>query len=114
MYMVRGNCDICAAGNDELLLPLEGVTILMAHGHEYGVKTGLAAFAGRARQLGAALALFGHTHRAVIRESHGLCLMNPGQMERDGGGLAASYGLVTVGGGKFDCRIVGCREGADS
>ena len=96
-YMVKGNCDVHAEGETELLLTLEGAKILMAHGHAYNVKNGLAAFSFRAREAGADIALYGHTHKAMVERAHGIWFMNPGQMERHDA-IRASYGIVTVDG----------------
>ena len=60
---VRGNCDgpfpSCA---ETYLRNLEGVRVFAAHGHRYGVKSGLLRFYFAAAENGAQLALFGHTH----------------------------------------------------
>ena len=104
-YMVKGNCDPQAVGKDEMFLVIGEVKIFMTHGHRYGVKSGLAALIERARQLGAELVLYGHTHRASVRDERGLWLMCPGQMERHNNRLAASYGIVTIEGGRFECGI---------
>lgn len=40
-YLLNGNCDGCKLGEDELILETEGVKIFAAHGHLYGVKSGL-------------------------------------------------------------------------
>ena len=104
-YMVTGNCDSHAVGKDELFLMIGDVKIFMTHGHRYGVKSSLAALVGRARQLGADLALYGHTHRASVREERGLWLMCPGQMERHDNRFVASYGVVSIEGGNFECGI---------
>lgn len=59
---VRGNCD---GGSD---LPLSrtveicGVRIMLAHGHEFGVKSSLAPAARAAANAGASLFFYGHTH----------------------------------------------------
>jgi len=87
------------------LLTFDGVKIYMTHGHTYGVKNGLHAFIDGARKKGADLALYGHTHQPMIRQTPGMWIMNPGQMERHDSGRAASYGIVTVADGKFDCEI---------
>ena len=105
VYMVKGNCDPSSSGKDTMLLPIEGVKILMTHGHIFGVKTGVAALVERATQQGADVALFGHTHRALIQNTHGLTLMNPGQMQRHDNNRKASYGVVTVADGGFECEI---------
>ena len=105
-YMVTGNCDPQSLGKCEMLLTLEGVKILLTHGHEYRVKSSLFSLTERAGELGAGLVLFGHTHGAVIRHEQGITLMNPGQMETHKERQRASYGIVSVTDGKFDCEIV--------
>ena len=77
-YILKGNCDVFANGLDECVVEAEGVRILCCHGHRYGVKSGLARLAARAKELDCAVALFGHTHRAVIEESDGVLCVNPG------------------------------------
>jgi putative phosphoesterase len=106
-HMVTGNCDYETAGADsELFLAFEDVRIYMAHGHQYAVKNGLHPFIASTRRMGADLALFGHTHKALIHKARGLTIMNPGQMLRHDGGISPSYGIVTVASGKFQCEIV--------
>ena len=69
---VRGNCDF---GSD---LPLtgeftaQGVKIFYTHGHYYGVKSGLYTLACAARERGAQVALYGHTHNALEDYDDGL------------------------------------------
>ena len=104
-YMVKGNCDAYEGGASELFLSLDGVRIFMTHGNSYGVKRGLGALSNEARRREADLALYGHTHQSLIRQMPGLWLMNPGQMERHGGVRIASYGIVSINGGKFECKI---------
>ena len=103
-YMVKGNCDIDAAGEKELFYTYEGFKIFMAHGHTYKVKNGLSAFVHRARELNADIALFGHTHIAIVRQAHGIWFMNPGQMERHDT-IRASYGILMVDDGKVSFEL---------
>ena len=72
LYVVKGNCDFQIGADTELLLSFEGVNIYMTHGHLYGVKSGLTSFIERARRAGADLALYGHTHKAQLRQESGL------------------------------------------
>ena len=104
-YMVMGNCDYGAFGENEYFLTLESVKILITHGHMYGVKSGDAALIERARNLGADIVLFGHTHRAVVRNEFGIWFMCPGQMERHDRFFTASYGIVTIEGNSFECGV---------
>ena len=50
VYAVKGNCDFFSFtdAEDELLIEIEGVRILMMHGHTRSVKSGLDAAAARA------------------------------------------------------------------
>ena len=106
VYMVRGNCDPNFSGEADLLLTIEGVKILMTHGHIFDVKTNFKSLVEYALQQEAALVLFGHTHKALIEQDKGLTLMNPGQMRQHDSFFTASYGVVTLSDGKFDCELV--------
>ncbi|MBQ9784144.1 MAG: YfcE family phosphodiesterase [Clostridia bacterium] len=67
VYAVRGNCDWDAASATyptELLLSMEGHTLLLTHGHLYGVKGGMGALIAHAAEVHADVVLFGHTHAA--------------------------------------------------
>lgn len=77
LYAVRGNCDTMppplhcvnrsATGEveEESLLEIDGIRILLMHGHRYGVKSGYIPAARRAAALGADVLVFGHTHRPL-------------------------------------------------
>ena len=68
VYAVRGNCDWDSEAKNypaEMLLELEGHTLLLAHGHLYGVKGGVGALLSHAAVMGADIVLFGHTHTAI-------------------------------------------------
>ena len=78
----------------------DGVRIFMTHGHRYGVKYTLDSLANAAHFSGAALALFGHTHRSEYRRMGDVTLFNPGAA-----GSGGSYGLITVKGTEFQCSL---------
>ena len=114
VHMVAGNCDLYGGdhGETEQLLELGGCRILMTHGHVYGVKSGLDALIRRGAETGAALALYGHTHAALIKQARGVWLMNPGQMESDSSSRRASCGVVTADNGSFSCEHFWLHRGA--
>lgn len=60
------------------MVELEGVKILLCHGHRYHVKSTLLPLYLAARENGVRLALFGHTHTALLEEKDGITLLNPG------------------------------------
>lgn len=89
---VRGNCDYASD------LPLteerefEGVKLFFAHGHTLGVKSGLERAKAAARNCGAQVLLYGHTHRAATDYEDGLYIMNPGALK----GFRAGYGTLDI------------------
>ncbi|MCD8201171.1 MAG: metallophosphoesterase [Clostridia bacterium] len=103
-YILNGNCDgTFPQGEDEMTLQIEGVTIFMCHGHKYGAKSGLTKIYARAKEVGATLALYGHTHKALETELDGVTILNPGTLSRYS---YNSYAYVIVSGDKFTCKIV--------
>ena len=105
VHAVRCNCDIQSSGGNDKYLTLDGVNIYMTHGHIFGVKQGLERLALYSRLKEVDLALFGHTHQALIIQEQGLYLMNPGQMEHNYSGYPATFGIITIENGTFDCDI---------
>ncbi|HCO62666.1 MAG TPA: YfcE family phosphodiesterase [Clostridiales bacterium] len=100
---VRGNCDF-GPGEEERVVELEGVRMLLTHGHRYQVKGGLDWLAQAAWQQGADLVCFGHTHRAVDTAGfRGVRLFNPGSV----GGVHApsTYGILRVERGQVACFV---------
>lgn len=75
---VRGNCDMDYNVPKELLLELEGVQVLLTHGHDYGVKRSIGKLAAHAHEQGAGVCIFGHTHIPVIDDEGSCVFVNPG------------------------------------
>lgn len=77
LYAVCGNCDLapppldCANATtsgdieEESLFELDGVRILLMHGHRWGVKNGYLPAMMRAAKCGADVLVFGHTHEPL-------------------------------------------------
>ena len=102
-----GNCDyFCPDRPDRLLRKLGGISIFMTHGHRYGVKSDLLRLTLAAREAGAEIALFGHTHCALCEKQDGLWLMNPGAC----GGSRPSCGIIDTSRPDELCRVVRFRD----
>ena len=99
---VRGNCDSFSDSALVYQSCIDGVKIFAAHGHKYHVKSGLLPFTYAAMEVGAQVALFGHTHIPYCEKRGEMWLMNPGAC----GSYRASYGLVEIENGSVSCRIV--------
>ena len=101
-YYVPGNCDYAPTVQPSLTLELGGVRIFMTHGHLFGVKQDVSALLARAKELGAQIALFGHTHIAMLEQREGVWLMNPGTAGRLG---RTGCGVIEIQDGSFRCRL---------
>lgn len=101
-YIIKGNCDF-SFGMDETIVEAEQARIFCCHGHRYGVKTGLARLAARARELGCDAALFGHTHRAFCETVDGVLCFNPGAA---GSYTEPTYGYLVVHADKITAAVV--------
>ena len=102
-HMVPGNCDLYRMVTSvpmKRCYPVGGVKMLMVHGHEQGVKSGISTLVRQAREEGAKAALYGHTHIPDChQEEDGLWVLNPGSSR------SGTAGLIETA----DDRIVSCK-----
>ena len=101
VYAVGGNCDFC--GPTEIIVSIDGVRILLTHGHKYGVKASLLSLSFRARELNCHVAVFGHTHEPFCAYEGGVMLLNPGASSGYG---RKTYGVLYIKDGKPDANVV--------
>lgn len=105
---VRGNCDYGAdLLPDRLVNEYGGVRMLLCHGHQYRVKYGPMSVSYAARECGAKIALFGHTHQPLVEQLDEMWLMNPGSC---GYGIRPTCGIIEVSGGRFTCQVKSIEE----
>ena len=98
--MVPGNCDGWTTAPVKKQIMLEGKSILLSHGHRWGVKSGYDAAIADARAVGADILLFGHTHIPLLEQlEDGLWMMNPGPAR-------SSYGLIEIEDGHISCTLL--------
>ena len=91
---VRGNCDWGVTGYPDTGVEQIGpVRIFYTHGHLFGVKSDTDQLEYTARQAGASVLLYGHTHRPQALYRDGLHILCPGALA-DG-----AYGLLELGPG---------------
>jgi len=100
-YTVPGNCDFGAGGIPVRQETLGGKRFYFTHGHLHDVKYTLYRLDLAARQAGADIALFGHTHNPYREYADGLHLFNPGSL-----GYGGTYGYVDIEGGGIFTAIV--------
>ncbi len=63
-------------------LDIAGHTILLTHGHIFGVNFGRQKLAQAAKDVGADIAVYGHTHVAENTVIDGVMILNPGSIAR--------------------------------
>lgn len=103
MEGVPGNCDYGSCDQPERLIELGGVRILMLHGHTRGVKSDVMRAVWAARECGAQVLLFGHTHRPLVDNDGALLVLNPGAA---GDPLYPTCGILTIENGRADVRTL--------
>lgn len=95
--MVPGNCDGWTNAESKKQITLGGYSILLSHGHLWGVKSGYDRAVAEARAVGADILLFGHTHQALCCQlEDGLWMLNPGSSR-------STYGLIEIDGKEIRC-----------
>lgn len=98
--------------SDELSLEVGGVTIYATHGHIFDLnpyygeerwREGIDALVKRAKEGGARVVLFGHTHRPFLEVVGGVLFMNPGDIYP--GAEWGHIGTIEVSDGGIDAKI---------
>ena len=103
-YTVPGNCDFGAKGIPVRQETFGGKRFYFTHGHLHDVKYTLYRLDMAAREAGADIALFGHTHNPYEEYADGMYLFNPGSL-----GYDYSYGYVDIVGGGIRTAVVKLR-----
>jgi putative phosphoesterase len=80
VYAVSGNCDLMPEYPSERTEVFAGVKTLLTHGNLLKVKLSPLRLTLRAEELGAQLALYGHTHVPLAEWVRGTLLVNPGAL----------------------------------
>ena len=100
VYQVPGNCD----GDSEGVCfypEVEGLRVLMTHGHGLGVRTSLQELKRFARAHECAVALYGHTHRPHLERDGALMVLNPGAV------MDGRYAILTLADGRAEAVLRG-------
>ena len=99
MYAVKGNNDFARDVPDRLTIHLGGLKIFLTHGHMQRVKSTMDYLISAAREAGADIALYGHTHCAD-GEYTTPWLINPGAARDD------SCALLEIENGKPHVKMI--------
>ena len=91
---VAGNCDMF--GDSSTVFEAEGHRILVAHGHNYGVRYSLSELEEKAQAENADIVFYGHTHIPQTDYRNGRWYINPGSLCRPREGNAPTYCILTL------------------
>ena len=80
VYVVKGNCDWSGDFPQQVMVPFGSHRIFLTHGHRHAVKTEKETLARTAKNLGADIAVHGHTHIPAADERYGVIVLCPGSV----------------------------------
>lgn len=93
--IVRGNCDWDQAFLEDEVIDLNGLRLLITHGHLYGIKSSLMQLRYRALEAEANIVLFGHSHIAYAEQFDKQLFINPGSIQQPRKWNVASYCILS-------------------
>ena len=105
---VKGNCDLFSSSLYPIshTFTLEGLKFFITHGHSQRVDTGFELLRQQARNENANIAIFGHTHVALVKEFEDITVFNPGSLTRARDSKGNSYGIIDISNKKAKFSII--------
>lgn len=79
IFYVAGNNDFLE-DKTEKYVNIFGKKVFLTHGHRYNVYFGADKLFYKAKEMGADICLFGHTHNPFAEQSEGVFILNPGSI----------------------------------
>lgn len=105
VYSVLGNNDFLRYGDFEKTITIDNIKIFICHGHTLSVSSGTERLIDKAKREGVSVALFGHTHHAMMEYADGILVINPGSTSRPRG-EKPSFAIIETDNGKANGVIV--------
>lgn len=96
IFGVKGNYPFEPDFPHDLILEFEDLRFLITHGHRYFVKTGLYQLKSALETKNCDVALFGHTHQAMIEKEDYRLFINPGSTTHPKQGIEKTYMIIDV------------------
>lgn len=95
--IVRGNCDFASDLPAEVVMRVGSHVVMLTHGHYYQVNYGTQVLCEAARDKGADVVFYGHTHVPEISQHEDVLVINPGSISYPRQeGRNASYVVLDV------------------
>lgn len=95
---IKGNCDFAKMPSEKTFI-MGGKKFFITHGDKYGVKYDTFKLGYKAKEIGADIVCFGHTHVPYIELEDGVWYINPGSVSYSRSG-SNSFAYVEISDGK--------------
>lgn len=109
--VVQGNCDLDKNLPIDLVENVANHCLFITHGHLYSVKSGLLNLSYRARELGASIVCFGHSHFLGAELIDGVLFINPGSIRQPRGRKEKTYVILDVNEEKANLHVYDLNQG---
>ena len=109
-WCVCGNCDFGYDVEYNLVSYVRDIKFFCTHGHQWNVKLGLEELLQQAKEKGAGVVLYGHTHQSFYKYCDGMHVMNPGSIGNPRGPFYPTYGVIDIQGKNIVCSILKLEE----
>ena len=90
---VKGNCDYIDLPPLQVI-EIESKRILVTHGHLYNVHFDIFKLYMLAKEKGADIVLYGHTHNQMVEEYDGITFINPGALKNGNYALLDNFNII--------------------
>ncbi|WP_338451440.1 metallophosphoesterase [Niallia oryzisoli] len=108
---VRGNCDFYEEFPEDIVKKIGGRTFFITHGHRYSVKSDLIKLSYRAKEAGADIACFGHSHYLGAEMVNGTLFINPGSIRLPRGRRERSYVILDIQENAYEIKVFDLDKG---
>ena len=96
LLAIQGNCDHVPSYPREKVIDLAQLRILLVHGKRYRIKWGLDNLYYKAKEVGADIVIFGHTHARYAGQEDDILFFNPGSISEPRDNKSPSYGILNL------------------
>lgn len=105
MAVVRGNMDFTNEYPLTEVIRVGAELFFVTHGHRHQVKLNFDLMANEAKEVGARVAFYGHTHVPAVDQQEGIFLINPGSISQPRGSLPyKTYAVIDIKEGQLAVR----------
>lgn len=94
--VVQGNCDYDNKFPLEIVEAVDDFRVFITHGHRFSVKSSLMNLSYRAKELGASIVCFGHSHNLGAELIDNTLFINPGSIRLPRGRKEKTYVILEV------------------